>query len=201
MIVFDILPAWEFRQGVSTMNQRNRLRFLADHKNAIAATGVAEVIESRVIDLDSLVGKIELEDFSRQVVETEKLEGVMIKSMDAMYQCKRGHNWMKIKPIITVDLTVIEVEQGTGRNADRMGALVCRGTDQGREILTNVGSGFTDQQRTEIWETFKASPDAVLGQVVEIAADTLTLGQDSTIYSLRFPRWISWRGFKAGQKI
>jgi ATP-dependent DNA ligase len=38
------------------------------------------------------------------------------------------------------------------------------------------------------------------GQVVEVRADAITQNQDGT-YSLRFPRFIRFRGFIAGEKI
>jgi ATP-dependent DNA ligase len=59
----------------------------------------------------------------------------------------------------------------------------------------NVGSGFSDEQRSEIW-----SSKDVIGKVAEIRADAITQNQDGT-YSLRFPRFITWRGFGDGEKI
>jgi len=43
-------------------------------------------------------------------------EGVMIKDVGVAYECKRNTFWMKYWSI-TVDLEVIGVEEGTGRNA------------------------------------------------------------------------------------
>ena len=50
-------------------------------------------------------------------------EGVMIKDPDAMYECKRTHSWLKAKPFIEVTLKVVSVEEGTGRNKGRLGAI------------------------------------------------------------------------------
>ena len=42
----------------------------------------------------------------------------------------------------------------------------------------------------------------MLGQVVEVRADAITQNQDSEdAYSLRFPRFLRFRGFSAGEKI
>jgi DNA ligase-1 len=103
---------------------------------------------------------------------------------------------MKWKPTITVDLAIVGFEEGTGRNAGRLGAIVCEGTDNGKLIGVNVGSGLSDLQRDQYW----LNRDSLLGQVVEVQADAVTQNQDST-YSLRFPRFVRFRGFEPGEKL
>jgi DNA ligase-1 len=120
----------------------------------------------------------------------------MIKDIDAKYECKRSASWLKMKPFIEVSLEVTDVEEGTGRNAGRLGALVCSGQDDGKSITVNVGSGFSDSDRTEFWD----GRDSLAGQIVEVRADAVTQNQDGT-YSLRFPRFLRFRGFRAGEKI
>jgi DNA ligase-1 len=61
-----------------------------------------------------------------------------------------------------------------------------------------VGSGFTDDQRSEFWN----DKEDLVGQIVEIRADAATINQDSDeTWSLRFPRFLRFRGFKAGEKL
>jgi DNA ligase-1 len=91
---------------------------------------------------------------------------------------------------------VVAVEEGTGKNAGRLGALVCEGIDDGKTICVNVGSGFTDEQRDEFWK-FKRD---CIKMVTEVRADAITQNQDGT-YSLRFPRFLRFRGFDRGEKI
>jgi DNA ligase-1 len=122
----------------------------------------------------------------------------MIKDLEALYECKRSVSWLKQKPFIEVSLTVIAVEEGTGKNEGRLGALICEGEDDGKRIVVNCGSGFTDEQRAEFWE----AKDTLIGQVVEVRADAATQSQDSeTVWSLRFPRFLRFRGFTRGEKI
>jgi DNA ligase-1 len=59
-----------------------------------------------------------------------------------------------------------------------------------------VGSGFTDAQRDEFWQT----RDTLMGVVAEVQADVVSQNQDGT-YSLRFPRFVRFRGFEAGEKL
>jgi len=113
-----------------------------------------------------------------------------------MYECKRSHSWLKAKPFIEVTLEVTAVEEGTGRNQGKLGALVCTGKDDGKDIRVNVGSGFTDDNRSQFWD----ARNDVIGNLVEVRADAVTQNQDGT-YSLRFPRFKTFRGFKPGEKL
>ena len=74
--------------------------------------------------------------------------------------------------------------------------LVCEGVDNDRNIRVNVGSGLSDSDRDEYW----AARDQLLGHVVEVEADAVTQNQDGT-YSLRFPRFVRFRGFEPGDKL
>ena len=99
---------------------------------------------------------------------------------------------------IEVSLTVKDVEEGTGRNVGKLGALICEGEDDGKFIKTNVGSGLSDTDREVYWKYM----NKVVGQVVEVRADAITQNQDAKDeWSLRFPRFLRFRGFKPGEKM
>jgi DNA ligase-1 len=193
--LFDIIPLVEFKQGKSVMGQRRRSQFLKNFENIFNDSGFITIVPQREFDLDVFTDEIEFRDYMKEMVAAG-YEGIMIKDPDAKYECKRTTNWLKMKPFIEVSLTITEVEEGTGRNNGRLGAVVCRGIDDGKEILVNVGSGFTDSDRTDYW----IARDTLPGQIVEVRADAVTQNQDGS-YSLRFPRFIRFRGFKVGEKI
>lgn len=195
LMLFDILPLSEFKAGKSIMGQRRRTQFLKEFKWIFDEVGAIDIIPQVQVDLDTLIGEIEFKDYNKAIVE-QGFEGIMIKEPSAKYECKRSTSWLKMKPFIEVSLTVTAVEEGTGRNEGRLGALICEGEDDGRNITVNVGSGFTDDGRIEGWE----SRDQLVGQVVEVRADAVTQNQDGT-YSLRFPRFLRFRGFTRGEKI
>jgi DNA ligase-1 len=197
LCLFDILPLVEFKQGKSAMGQKRRSAYLQNFANIFADSGHIEIIPQIEVNLDEFLGEIEYKDYNKKAI-ADGFEGIMIKDLDAKYQCKRDVAWLKQKPFIEVSLAVTSVEEGTGRNQGKLGALVCEGVDDGKKIVVNVGSGLTDDQRAEFW----MAKDSLIGQVVEVRADAATRSQDSEdLWSLRFPRFLRFRGFTAGEKI
>jgi DNA ligase-1 len=195
LALFDIVPLVEWKQGESIQGQRRRSNMLKTFANIFSDTGCIEIVPQTEVDLDTMVGEVEFKDYNKKMVEGG-YEGIMIKDIDSVYQCKRSTAWLKMKPFIEVSLEVKNVEEGTGRNEGKLGAFVCEGTDDGKKINVNVGSGFSDANRDEFW----TGRDNIPGQVVEVRADAITQNQDGT-YSLRFPRFLRFRGFKVGEKI
>jgi DNA ligase-1 len=195
LMLFDILPLIEFQSGESTMGQRRRSNLLRSMKPIFDQIGGIDIIPQKEVDLASYVGELEFKQYNKDAIEAG-YEGIMIKDIDAVYKCERSRSWLKMKPFIEVSLEIKDVEEGTGRNMGRLGALVCSGQDDGKDITVNVGSGFSDSDRDEFW----GNRDNLIGQIVEVRADAITQNQDGT-YSLRFPRFLRFRGFVAGEKL
>ena len=193
--VFDILPLNEFRKGFCNLQQHKRIDLLKRAQAFLPENGCVRVMPGMDVDLDTAEGHDVMRRFAEASVE-EGYEGIMIKSMDAPYECKRSDFWMKWKPTITVDLNIVGFEEGTGRNLGRLGAIICEGVDNDRTIRVNVGSGLSDSNRDEYW----LNRDTLLGNVVEVEADAVTQNQDGS-YSLRFPRFLRFRGFEPGEKL
>lgn len=188
--VFDILPIADFSRGHWNAQLSKRIKLLEAMRPAIDKMPNVELLPHLQVDLDTGEGRNQLERYAKDMVAAG-FEGIMIKDLDAPYLCKRSMFWMKWKPTITVDLEVIGLEEGTGRNKGRLGALVCNGVDDGKEITVNVGSGFSDGERDQLWE----DRNHVFGRTVEILCDVITQNQDGT-YSLRFPRFVRFRDDK-----
>jgi DNA ligase-1 len=153
------------------------------------------ILEQEEVELDTDEGQQRFREINHDAIQGG-YEGIMIKDPAAPYECKRTTSWLKLKPFIEVSLAVVDFEEGTGRNAGRLGAIICEGEDDGRRIRVNVGSGFSDSDRDHYW----TGRDQMVKQIVEVRADAVTKNQDGT-YSLRFPRFLRFRGFRAGEKI
>ena len=194
--LFDCIPLVHFKAGKWTAKQTFRtahvMQFVEHHQATLTHV---RALAQELVDLDTPEGKLRFKEINAQAIEGG-YEGIMIKEPDAGYECKRSVSWLKLKPFIEVSLGVIDVEEGTGKNVGRLGALVCEGTDDGKTIRVNVGSGFSDEHRIEYW----GGRTSLNGSIVEVRADAITQNQDGS-YSLRFPRFLRFRGFEAGEKL
>lgn len=78
-------------------------------------------------------------------------EGIIVRQADALYERKRSLWVMKFKPrkddIYEITGTKMEMDI-KGNPKHSLGALECRGSDG---TIFSVGSGFTAQQRSELW--------------------------------------------------
>jgi DNA ligase-1 len=188
--IFDWMPLAEFEEGHCNTPQRRRTEWLETQRELIESQPALAVTTGITVDLDVAQGHDQLQRYAEDAVALG-LEGIMIKDLSAPYECRRSSSWMKLKPVLSVDLSIIAVEEGTGKNVGKLGALVCEGVDNGRHIKVNVGSGLTDVQRIDFWN----NQDSLPGQTVEILCDVITQNQDGG-YSLRFPRFLRFRDDK-----
>lgn len=188
--IFDIVPLQDFRKGYWNAQLKKRIALLDNMRPVIHTMPNIELLTHIMVDLDTAAGRDQLERYAQDNVKAG-FEGIMIKSMDAPYLCKRSTDWMKWKPVCDYDLTVIGIEEGTGKNVGRMGALVCEGIDDGKHITVNVGSGYTDEERNSYWD----NKNSVIGRTAVVMADAITQNQNGS-YSLRFPRFKTFRDDK-----
>jgi len=194
--LFDMVPLADFQQGAYSAPQHARSSALQQwtqqHSSVLEHVSC---LSWETVDLDTSEGQQRFVELNKLAVQGG-YEGLLIKDPGAPYECKRSHAWLKLKPFIEVTLTIDAVEEGTGKNEGKLGAFSCSGTDNGQDIRVNVGSGFTDDQRTAFWN----DRAGLLGKLVEVRADAVTQNQDGS-YSLRFPRFKTFRGFSPGEKI
>jgi DNA ligase 1 len=193
--VFDVMPLADFERGFWNAQQHKRLAMLEQYRAVFDSTDCVRLMDGIEVDLDTAEGHDIMRRYAEDSVAAG-FEGIMIKDLGAPYECRRSTFWMKWKPTITVDLNIVGFEEGTGRNEGRLGAIICEGVDDDRRIRVNVGSGLSDANRDEYW----SARDQLLGNVIEVEADAVTQNQDGT-YSLRFPRFVRFRGFEPGEKL
>jgi DNA ligase-1 len=193
--LFDFLPLDEFQTGSGTLPLIKRKELLKGFQSSEYFDDCVVVTKYDVLNIEDDTDKFK--GINNTAIE-EGYEGIMVKPINGLYECKRSYGWLKMKPYIELTLTVVDMEEGTGKNVGLLGALVCEGRDEGKDFSVNVGTGLSDADRKLFWE----QKNAVIGQLVEIRADSISLSQTSDdLYSLRFPRFKTFRGFEPGEKL
>jgi len=139
-------------------------------------------------------------------------EGVVVKSLAAPYDAgRRGAAWVKVKPVHTLDLVVLAVEEGSGRRRGWLSNihLGARDPQGGFVMLGKTFKGMTDEmlawQTQRFTELMTERDDWVVRvrpeQVVEIAFDGV---QRSSRYpgglALRFARVVRYRDDKTADE-
>ena len=183
-VVFEILTIEEWQK---------RLTPTQKHRSAVVQTLFASVVVKKLFlpIAAQCKTKEEVENFYQRVVK-DGYEGVILKKVYGVYQWKRSKNWIKWKPVNDVDLKIIAVEVGTKgtKYENSLGNLILEGTDEnGNKIKCSCGSGFSDEQRKEMW-TYKKK---YIGSVAKIEFQELTKVEDRDTFALRFPVFVCIR--------
>ena len=123
--LFDFIPLEDFKKGKWDKTQTMRTAMLkAWYQKHDTNLNAVRVLDHEIVNLDTPEGQTTYTEVNKRAVEGG-YEGIMIKDLNAPYECKRSHAWLKLKPFIAVSLEVKATEEGTGRNVGKLGALIC----------------------------------------------------------------------------
>ena len=181
LVIFDMFPLDEFWSGKSKEPYSNRKKHLIELGEKITELGTdnLEIVHMCYEGYDhSEIWKW------LDYAERHDWEGVIL-NLDTPYECKRTKNLIKVKKFYTYDLEVIGVEEGTGRNKGTLGALVVKYKNN----TVNVGSGFTDEERSYYWN----NQDKIIGRVIEVKYKEITTDKKTGLESLQFPVYVGLR--------
>ena len=173
MLVFDAMSVSDFKTQTSSMTYTQRRQML-DCMSAFNTTRYFELLP--ILYCGSDTSKI-TELLEEEVSNGE--EGIKINICDAPYEFKRTNGLLKAKKMQTMDLEIIGFEEGEGRLAGKLGAVLVRYKNGN---VVRVGSGFSDDLRVTIW----ANQSDYLGKIVEISYFEETTNASGGT-SLRFP--------------
>lgn len=180
--VFDKLMVDEFRAGECHTCASRRKELLHNMLKDCGAKYIKEVENLYEGDDQTQITKW------LNKITSDGGEGVMINIADAPYECKRTRNLLKVKKMQTMDLKCIGVEEGTGANAGKLGAIIVEfPAPDGNTYNVSVGSGFLLEEREKYW----AWPNLIVDKIVEVQYFEVSQNQQGG-YSLRFPvfKWV-----------
>lgn len=109
-------------------------------------------------------------------------EGAILKDMDA-YWTDNGKPacCIKLKRKDPADLVCVDIYEGTGKAKGMLGGLSLESIEG--KIKVNCGSGFSDEQRQQIFN----NPNLIVGKVVEVEYDSVTKDKKTGTESLFLP--------------
>jgi ATP-dependent DNA ligase len=102
-------------------------------------------------------------------------EGFMLKQLDAPYVWGRSPFWLKGKPLHTAEGKIVAYYNGKKKGAFEhvLGGFTIEGKlEDGMPFRTNVGGGFTPEERAKFW----AEREEMLGWVLECEYMEVTSG-------------------------
>jgi DNA ligase-1 len=174
LMIFDMITVNDFEHGKSKFTYKERKPEVEALKETIHQLGLKNV---DVVDMF-----YEGTDQSQiwhwlDYAEKNDLEGVML-NLDTPYECKRTKNLIKVKQFHECDIKCTGIENGTGRNKNTLGAIICdyKGNSVG------VGSGFSDEQRNYYYN----NPNEIVGKIVTVKYKEETKNKNGGI-SIQFP--------------
>lgn len=180
-VMFDMIPLQDFKKGTCIVPYETRF----DSLNEFIRTASSNSYNSFFLVETWDVANIEGAQTIFNEVLAEGQEGIILKDKKSVWENKRSKGQIKFKAELDCDLVCVDVEEGTGKYKDKMGALVLESSDG--VIRVNVGTGFSDADRQELW---KNKP---LGKIVAVCYNARISDKNSGVESLFLPRFLEVR--------
>ena len=181
--LWDFIPYDVFLLGKYTVPYKTRfnnlVRSVEKFKRLKALGHLLDVVPTKVVEDQYTANKL----FNKYLDEGQ--EGIILKSMNGIWEDKRSKEQVKFKAELECDLMIVGWEEGTGKNKGRLGALICESADGA--IRVNVGSGYTDEQRSEY------VVDYVVGKVATVKYNARIKDKAGNAESLFLPTFIELR--------
>lgn len=181
-VIYECIPNEEFENGES------KLKYKARREQVLNPLTIAI---SRLQTDNLEVVPIIYEGTDKSVIQPlldkadeNGWEGLMLNK-DTKWKNKRNNGILKVKSFKDVSLRVIDIEEGTGRNKNKLGAVVCKYNDN----TVNVGSGFTDKQRIYYWK----HKDEIINHIIDVKYKSITTDTKTKLKSLQFPTFLCIR--------
>jgi len=156
--IWDVIPFIQFSEGKCNVSYGQRWESLC------------LLIDTHKPKKVSLVDSWDVNSYDEAKILFEGLladgqEGIILKDRSGIWEDKRAKHQIKFKGEMECDLEILAVEEGTGKYAGKLGAVVCASRSKdGKRITVSVGSGFNDDHRVNLW----AIRDTLIGKIVAV---------------------------------
>jgi DNA ligase 1 len=184
--VFDMIPEHAFLTGTENASEiySDRYERLTSFVSSLQGSTIRIVEQVRF--------SIETFQIMTSLVSEMSWEGLMLRK-NVKYRGKRNDDLLKVKQFLDSEFKVLDTITGNIRminnitgledNVDCVSAVVIKN----KNSLVKVGSGFTQQQRCDLF----AKPDMIIGKYI-----TVKYFEETPDGSLRFPIFIGIRDYE-----
>ena len=153
--VWDVIPYLYFTDGHCPVPYSKRFSSLSDLVSAQSSKDKRIwLVSSEIVETYEKAQEIFNEYLSLGY------EGIILKDGSGIWEDKRAKHQIKFKGELECDLKIVAIEEGTGKYAGLLGAIVCESADG--VVKVNVGSGFNDAHRKTLKEK------DLLGKIVAV---------------------------------
>ncbi len=180
-VIFDVVPLEDY------LKQSCDIPFEQRFKTLIGKIGIGNQFV-RIVPIYGRTDDPAVVDDRLNKVVASGHEGLMLNAINGLYKFgKRSNDLLKVKQFHSCDLKCIAVEEGEGKYAGTLGAIIC----DYKGFQLKVGSGFTDEERAHYWN----NQDEIVNKIVEIKYFEESTNEQGGL-SLRFPTWLRLRDDK-----
>lgn len=169
--IFDTVPVDQWStQTTDKISCRKEYLSLFSNMDCVKVVPWSTVTDPSFQELERL----------RDAYIDQGFEGAMLKR-DVPYNFKRSDALLKLKTFQELDGVIVGKFEGKGKHKGKLGGLIVSHDN----TTTEVGSGFTDEQREQFWNM------DLIDEIVEVKYQNKT-----KTGSLRFPVFLRLRGDK-----
>lgn len=146
-----------------------------------------------------LAKQVHDKDYLYKYCKAQCWEGLMKRNGEYCYEFKRTPNLCKLKEMKDGEFEIVSLEEGTGKNLNRLGTLNIRFKNN----IVGVGSGFNDDQRIKYWQDKDNIESDSFKQryVAKVKYFEETFDSKTQLPSLRFPVFLSFRERKTTDEV
>lgn len=178
--VFDLVPIDDFESANPRLNYAERRLIMESMKDRLDTeySSLLPVLyhgtdQSQIM---TLLDKMVAED----------KEGLMLNT-NCPYRRNRHKGILKVKRFYTMDLPIVDMEEGSGRLSGTLGAFIL--DYKGNKV--RVGSGFSDEQRADFWA--RREEISGNGYLCEVKYKEVSYDKNTGLESLQFPIFVGMR--------
>ncbi len=156
--LWDMIPFEDFQKG------KFELPYYIRHGGLMISLAANSCTKVGLVDTWEVNNLEEAQELFQELLQSGQ-EGIILKDKSGIWEDKRSKSQIKFKGELECDLEILEVEEGTGKYAGRLGAIVCSSrSEDGKRLTVAVGSGFNDAQRDNLWSI----RDSLIGKIVAV---------------------------------